>query len=254
MLPQFLHPDRQSDVMAAAQTVSTAAQQQAESNKQLARESPAHNIPIKSEYVPVNLQVEPLHDAENADDMTVMSSAEHFCEYGVDGHHLTYFRGNQNVPRLNLPRDFLASVEALPWIGKELEESRRRTRKYTAAEGTSWKMTLNHYPPSTDMPGQQRSGFPWHRDLEANGAATMILALGSPGRLAFGVEEGVDTAAPPPADNRVLHPERVTVIQELELEPLDMLLLTGQARWHYVHKVLPSTSGDRRVSIVLGVW
>lgn len=67
------------------------------------------------------------------------------------------------------------------------------------------------------MPGQQQ---------RSNGAATMTLALSSPGRLAFGVEEGVDSAAPPPADNRVLHPQRVTVIQELELEPLDMLLLT----------------------------
>lgn len=100
--------------------------------------SPAHNIPIRSKYVPVKIPLKSLCSSSSTN-----LSAEHFSHYG-EGHRLTYYRGNENIPGLGLPSDFLDELAHLDAIKAEVKESRRRLGRSTTAP-TKWRLTLNHY-------------------------------------------------------------------------------------------------------------
>lgn len=134
----------------------------------------------------------------------------------------------------------------------------------------SWKLTLNHY---RSMGEERRCGFPWHRDLIANGAASCILGLGASGRLQFGEEPpargggGVDgllydmddahDADRRSSDHAAEADAEIEPLATVMLEPGDLLVLVGDARWKYLHRVLPEepgTSVGERVSIVWGIW
>jgi len=222
--------------------------------------SPAHNIPIRSEYVPVKVPICAFPTYSTSSPPSTPLSAEHFCHYG-DGHRLTYYRGNDNTPQLGLPDDFLDRLlVSTSIIEAEVKESRERLGRSTT-QPYKWRLTLNDYRTASNNDGEDvvprtnRVGFPWHRDLEANGASTMILGLGSPERLEFGTELNFDLAKPPPKDNQVKHPEKVKTACSIILKPGSLLVLTGPARWHYVHRVLNcTTDGGDRASLVYGVW
>lgn len=100
------------------------------------------------------------------------------------------------------------------------------------------------------------------RDLIANGAATMILNLGEAGALQFGEEPAGEAPVDGlrySSDHTVATDAAITPLEEVRLTDGDLLVLTGRARWDYVHRVLPSeadTSASRgeRVSLVWGVW
>lgn len=267
---QLLH----QRVFAEAVKASELAQEMAAKSSRPAMESPAHNIPIRSEYVPVELELSGLFHQDSSSSSISnnnnLMSAENFSHYG-DGHQLTYFRGNKNIPRLGLPLDFLDQLSRLNVIEQEVRESRQRLNQRRTTTTTSrgvghgdekmkWRLTLNYYPSSGNSNNKDTSrvGFPWHRDLEANGASTMILGLGSAGQLQFGKEPNVDISKSPPKDNRVKRPGLIEPMETVTLEPGSLLILTGAARWHYVHRVLPASSGDggagERASLVFGVW
>lgn len=153
--------------------------------------SAAHNVNSQERFRSLEL---PLDEGGSA-------QCEHFESY-ADGHSLTYFRGR--LPLLGA-HDLPGRLASLPSVRGELARSRRRLgRPHPAAP--RWKLTLNRYPSlygagATGGAGEvggslgvlgERVGFPWHRDLEANGAASLILSLGGRGELELGTEPEPD--------------------------------------------------------------
>lgn len=131
-----------------------------------------------------------------------------------------------------------------------------RSRQPRPDDGYKWRLTLNHYPPAPET-SQTRRGFPWHRDLFANGASTMILNLGAPGALEFGEEPPSETPVDGllySSDHSVTAQDSVRPLERITLTDGDLLVLTGRARWEYLHRVVPSTGGGERASLVYGVW
>lgn len=270
LVEDFLSEELQEIVWEETKGASILTQELASGSRK-SRVSPVHNIPIRSEYTPVNIPLESFSFLDNDNNMNnnKMLLGDHFSSYG-EGHCLTYYRGNQNIPRLGLPNDFLdrfiSSYEDI--IEKELLESRERRQRERpkqqqkqldespspAERKKQWRLTLNYYPLATSG-GDVRVGFPWHRDLHANGACSIILGLGSTGQLQFGKElPNFDLTKPPPQDHRVQDSELVEPVMTIDLKQGNILLLTGPARWHYVHRVLPSAEGEERASLVYGVW
>eukprot|EP01062_Namystynia_karyoxenos_P068733 TRINITY_DN6372_c1_g1_i1.p2 TRINITY_DN6372_c1_g1~~TRINITY_DN6372_c1_g1_i1.p2 ORF type:complete len:304 (+),score=78.48 TRINITY_DN6372_c1_g1_i1:84-914(+) len=238
LVPDFLGPAEHDLALDAARRLSEKADALAASGQPL--ESPRHNLNQREQYVSLQLPV-PGQGAV---------TCEHFRNYG-DGHRLTYFRGNQNVPNLGLGDSLVARLGALPWVEAELREQRALRGK--PQRPPVWRMTLNRYP-AGDV-AAPRTGFPWHRDLVANGASTMILALGSPGSLEFGRlasfdgKEGLRYA-----DHDAAGDEEVEVLEHIELAPRGLLVLAGEARWKLLHRVVAARDGAERVSLVYGVW
>lgn len=190
---------------------------------------------------------------------------EHFSDYatggagGGGGHRLTYFR--TVVPSPGVP-DLVERLAALSAVQAEVATSRRRVgrpRQPRPDERYKWRLTLNHYK-SAAAPSDARLGFPWHRDLVANGASTMVLNLGATGALEFGAEPPTAPSGKPldgmlySSDHRVTAQDSVRPLERVTLTDGDLLVLTGRARWEYLHRVLPSAGGAERVSLVFGVW
>mmetsp|Transcript_30446 Transcript_30446/g.50418 ORF Transcript_30446/g.50418 Transcript_30446/m.50418 type:complete len:249 (-) Transcript_30446:193-939(-) len=201
--------------------------------------SAAHNVNSRERFKSLLL---PLGDGRTA-------SCEHFDNY-AEGHKLTYFRGE--IPQHGLP-SLIDMLGALPPVRAELVRSREQLGRSTS-DVDKWKLTLNRYPADALL---VRVGFPWHRDLTTNGAATMILNLGAAGSLEFGVEppsSGKEEGLRYSSDHGVAPEDSVSAVERLTLTDGDLLLLTGPARWEYLHRVVPSRGADERVSLVYGVW
>ena len=111
-------------------------------------------------------------------------------------------------------------------------------------------MTLNRYPVRPSTGHIKRAGFPWHRDLQSNGASTMILGLNAPGRLQFAENPVVGAAV----DGMAYDDKDVNPIVDLTLPSGDLLVLTGKARWDMLHRVVAEESKVARISLVLGCW
>jgi hypothetical protein len=217
--------------------------------------SPGHNINKKEKFKSVQLLCPGCEVfGDHAADSSVPLRCEHFSEYG-DGHRLSYFR--YNLPRVGLADNTLQRLSAFPPVANEVFASRHSSNETgRALTGPHrWRLTLNHYPASE---GGERPGFPWHRDLKANGASTMILALGGSAQLQFGrlVSSGSHDGMLY-ADHDVTTDSEVEVLETVTVEPADMLVLTGEGRWELLHRVLPGTISEDspdRASAVWGVW
>ena len=149
---------------------------------------------------------------------------EHFAEYGSAAHALSYFRGNENIPAVCDPiLKALLKEEAVTSLGENLH----------------WKLTLNDYKASTEDALAEAGGalFPWHTDLAANGEITAISTL-----LAPAIMEFAPHADAPGAPTRI------------EAKPGTLVLLSGDARWKWVHRAMPhpDAAGKARISLVLG--
>eukprot|EP00967_Tisochrysis_lutea_P058644 scaffold74617_cov34-Tisochrysis_lutea.AAC.5 len=234
--------------------------------------SPLHNIQTREEYASVQL--------------SSGASCDHFERY-ADGHRLTYFRQCKPFPDLGLP-DIQLRVASLPGIDAALRHDRERAGKAQQSL-VSWRLTLNRYPPArtSTLPESPRSGtfssgnagsldatrpgFPWHRDLRANGAVSVIVGLGSPTSLEFGDEVPSDGHAccnrrdvsslgkclrngEPRQLEHVSPGCEVLVREEVRLAPGDAVALTGRARWEMLHRVVPELHGRLRLSLVFGLW
>lgn len=107
---------------------------------------------------------------------------------------------------------------------------------FTSFLGTTkeigWKMTLNHYPKGEEIQ-EATTAFPWHTDIASNGEVTAILTL-----LAQGTVEFLPHSK---SDQEV----------GIDLFPGSLLLLTGPARWEWLHRVV-RTSAKERISLVFG--
>lgn len=149
--------------------------------------------------------------------------AEFFPRYGEDGHALAYFQRNANLP--DFVRDHL-----VPGI-----------HGLVASEGLvspdqelTWKLTMNFYRRANG----KVAGFPFHVDIPSNGVVTMILNVQR--EALFQIAKG-DT------------------VLDIALPVGALLLLSGESRYEWKHRVLPSEAPAgaaahpvERVSLVLG--
>jgi len=179
------------------------------------RISRAHNLQRERKFVPLRVK-DPVDQTERR--------CEHFAEYGSAAHALSYFRGNENIPSVCNP--ILAALleeEAVTSLGEHLH----------------WKLTLNDYKASTEDALAEAGGalFPWHTDLAANGEITAISTL-----LAPAIMEFAPHADAPGAPTRIV------------AKPGTLVLLSGDARWKWVHRAMPhpDAAGKARISLVLG--
>ncbi|CAJ1335319.1 unnamed protein product [Effrenium voratum] len=187
--------------------------------------SQSHNLPFDEHFKRVNVP------AMQACDQ--MLACEYFDKYGDQGHELIYFsRGPlDSVPNfvqslvVDRIRDILALLPATSEKGKLVHPSPDAFRD-------KWRLTLNHY---SNSGAADRPGFPFHKDIRANGDVTMILTLGSSATMELAQET---------------EPHVPTV--SVKLHPRSLLLLSNEARWRRVHCVLPVASPAERSSLVLG--
>ena len=184
LVRSFCAPAEARSLLVAATRLSVQATAASRAAPGAAITSAAHNVNSQERFRSLEL---PLDEGGSA-------RCEHFERY-ADGHTLTYFRGR--LPTLGA-NDLPGRLASQPLVCGELARSRRRLgRPHPAAP--QWKLTLNRYPNLHGVGGPggpdgsgglagERVGFPWHRDLEANGAASLILSLGGGGELELGTE------------------------------------------------------------------
>jgi hypothetical protein len=200
--------------------------------------SQVHNLSAEREFVPLRV-----NDPTRArSDGAALLRCEHFAKYGSRHHSLTYFRGNENIPGAMEP--ILTALRELDVV-KSLSIAGADNAAGGDALGLHWKITLNHYK-SHQGAGDDREAlaeaggalFPWHTDLAANGEVTAIQTLLEPATLEFAPHADVaaDTAT------------RVTAA------PGSLVLLSGPARWKWVHRAMPhpDAAGKERISLVFG--
>lgn len=148
---------------------------------------------------------------------------EYFPKYGEEGHSLAYCRGNDHLP--DFIRDhWIAPIHQLVIAAGLVDPSRNLT----------WKLTTNFYR----TVGGTIAGFPFHVDIPANGVVTMILNVHR--EALFQITRG-------------------EVIADIQMAVGSLLILSGESRYEWKHRVLPMVaSGDaevgkiERVSLVLG--
>lgn len=149
--------------------------------------------------------------------------AEYFPRYGEDGHALAYFQRNANLP--DFVRDNLVpGVHGLIASEGLVEPEQELT----------WKLTANFYQRANGTV----AGFPFHVDIPSNGVVTMILNVQREALFQIAKEEAVTGITLPVGA---------------------LLLLSGESRYEWKHRVLPSAAPAgpvahpvERVSLVLG--
>ncbi|MCD9458790.1 hypothetical protein [Marinibactrum halimedae] len=148
---------------------------------------------------------------------------EVFSNYGGEGHQLVYCRGNENLPcfiEIQLPK-VIEQLQALNLVTENLSSP-------------SWRFTMNFYHHHKG----QVAGFPFHVDIPANGVVTMIMNIQR--EATFEITNGQCTEA-------------------IHLPVGALLLLSGESRYQWKHRVLPTRSTENkeskieRVSLVLGI-
>jgi hypothetical protein len=148
---------------------------------------------------------------------------EFFPKYGERGHALCYFQGNPNLP------DFVTRG-----LLGEIRKTLKRDRLVEDDRDLKWKLTMNFYK-SFDG---KIAGFPFHVDIPSNGVVTMILNVHREVLFQIAREESVE---------------------DIELPLGSLLILSGESRYRWKHRVLPKQIADsdetdrvERVSLVLG--
>lgn len=154
--------------------------------------------------------------------------AQHFESYGEEGHALTYFINNKNIPSF-VKTDLIARLLDLQDI-KELQQG----------DKLNWNFTFNTYKASKQNP--ILAGFPFHIDTPTNGEISAIITLGSE------------------AEMQMKRPEDKEATYSTQLIPGSLLLLSGESRWKWEHRVVPrkvnldnqTQDAIQRISLVLG--
>lgn len=148
---------------------------------------------------------------------------EYFPRYGEDGHALAYFRGNSNLP------DFVAG-ELLATVHDTVQD----LGVIGTGDKLNWKLTANFYQSVNGTV----AGFPFHVDIPANGVVTMILNVHE--EALFQISRG---------ETQI----------DIQLSIGGLLILSGESRYEWKHRVLPmaertetASAEVQRVSLVLG--
>jgi alkylated DNA repair dioxygenase AlkB len=162
-----------------------------------------------------------------------MLNLQHFFKYGEEGHTLTYFIGTQNIPQF--------VIDALIIPMEQIEEVKELKAQKIGDKPLGWNLTFNTYKPSLHKRNQM-PGFDFHKDIPSNGDITAIFTLLSE----------ADVEMKPTMHSPVAY--RETLI------PGSLFLLSGAARWEWLHCVQPKdipfidSEKIRRVSLVLGCY
>lgn len=226
-LPSFLSPPLHSEVLQHCITLNRLADTQARGTEASSTEIPQPKHVESSEH---NLSTRESFARVFLSDGNRKLRAEHFVRYGEQGHELTYLRGNDNIPAF-VKELLLPTILTVPCVAELSNSVGNRT--------LNWKMTLNIYREH----GAALAGFPFHVDIPSNGAVTMILSLMAGARMELVHESDTKNA-----DVRVV-----------DMEPSSLLVLSGEARYNWRHRVLPTNVANKvaqneigRVSLVLG--
>ena len=149
-------------------------------------------------------------------------SCKYFPKYGEDGHSLCYFRGQANLP------DFVRT-----WLLDLIHNSMLEAELIQGEQELTWKLTMNFYK----NVGGTVAGFPFHVDIPANGVVTMILNIQRSVLFQIAKDE---------------------FVTDINLPVGSLLVLSGESRYQWKHRVLPmasvaAASGEvERLSLVLG--
>lgn len=147
--------------------------------------------------------------------------AQSFTDYGSPGHELTYFINNENIP--NLIREGLISHMC-------------QMDPVQALVPDNWRFTFNVYKEK----GFEQAGFDWHKDISSNGEITSITTIYGTANLQIRPEDRTSYSA----------------TYSLPLTPGSIVLLSGDSRWKWEHRVLSQPSSTNspigRISLVLG--
>lgn len=153
-------------------------------------------------------------------------SAQHFKRYGEAGHELTYFIGNENIPAFVM-NPLISSVEQLP----EVQALKSPEKPF------QWNFTFNVYTPDPDS--ATVPGFPFHIDTPKNGEITAIFTLLSSAEL------------------EMRRKEETSASYSETLTPGSIVVLSGESRWSWLHRVVPQKIAHTpnqiyRMSLVVG--
>lgn len=220
-IPKLLSEADEANLLKDAYTLNDAIQAQA--NKAIERQattylSQQHNLTSKESYRLVSF--------DNGEGRKL--SAQHFKRYGEDGHELTYFINNDNIPSF-VKRSLISSVEKLSEV-----------QALKAGQQTlQWNFTFNVYIP--DPKSSLVPGFPFHIDTPKNGEITAIFTLLNSAEL------------------QMRRKEEAAASFSTMLTPGSIVVLSGEARWSWLHRVVPqkivnSPTHDliHRMSLVVG--
>lgn len=191
--------------------------------------SAQHNLTSEESFVKVNLQANPKENPEEKPEKSQKESpqrnlrCEYFPRYGEEGHALAYFRGNSNLPGF-IDQEFLSA----------LHRSLNHVEITTPEKKIQWKLTVNYYKSIADSV----AGFPFHVDIPSNGVVTMIMNVQREAHFQIAKNDA---------------------LEEILLPIGSLLMLSGESRYEWKHRVLPMKSvglaasdGIERVSLVLG--
>jgi hypothetical protein len=171
--------------------------------------SKKHNLTSQESYNNVLL----------VDEDSSSKSCQVFEKYGEDGHVLVYFIGNNQIP-LHIKKEVLPKLIHLDPV-KELKPTIQDAKEF------DWRLTVNYYEKSTT---NSFGGFPFHRDIAANGLITSILTLESPALIEFIKPDKEPTDGFPEGyEHKVLDPAEVSHKPPIQilLEPKSLVVMSG---------------------------
>lgn len=178
--------------------------------------SQGHNLPFKKHYNLLHFE----------DILERKINAQHFVDYGGPGHELTYFINNQNVPNF-IHEGLINRVSQIAPIQALASQSETPL---------NWRFTFNVYKEE----GSKQAGFDWHKDIASNGEITSITTLFGAAIFQIRPEDKTSYSA----------------TYSLPLPPGSTVVLSGESRWKWEHRVLSKESGVEnsigRISLVLG--
>lgn len=195
--------------------------------------SQQHNLKTKEYYWLVKIANE--NELNSKPGIQSNVYGQHFKKYGEEGHTLTYFIGNQNLPEF-IRTGLVNRVLEIPEVNELSEDS---------PLPLDWNFTFNTYAMAKDE-SSKLPGFDFHKDIPSNGAITMIYSIGA--RSEF----------------QIRHPEKPSEAHAISLDSDSLILLSGPARWDYEHRVVPvkiekncplieiQNEAIMRISLVLG--
>lgn len=220
----FLETDRKCDLQKEAIKLHHAISSDTTVEHKKIHRSQSHNLPSHEYYRLVSFN----------DQEKMKITCQYFEKYGEDGHKLTYFIGNNNLP--NFIKSMLISrVLEIPEV---IALSQNKL--------LNWNLTFNVYASELNQPRTEIPGFPFHKDIPSNGEATMIYSIGAG------------------SEFQMRHPANADKIHAYPLYPNSLILFSKEARWDYEHRVVPVEIVDSpplfttalekiwRISLVLG--
>lgn len=178
--------------------------------------SKGHNLPFEKQYKLLHFE----------DVSGRKINAQSFTNYGSSGHDLTYFINNQNIPKF-IHEGLVARISQMDTV---------QALASKIENPLNWRFTFNVYKEEKS----QQASFDWHKDISSNGEITSITTI--LGSATFQIRP----------EDRTSDSDTYSI----PLTPGSIVLLSGDSRWKWEHRVLPQKASVvdsiGRISLVLG--